>query len=121
MRGGTAKARIGLDDGDVALAEEGRQALARAGVEEVDGAEVALGLELLQVLEEERDLVVEAGHGLEGEGVGLAAGRGAELLEADGLLADAAGGARAGRRRRARGRRRRRRGGRRTGRASSLR
>ena len=84
--------RIGLEDGHVALAEERRQALARRGVRKVDEGEVALGLELLEVLEEERDLVVEARHGLEREreGAGLAAGRGAEILEPDGFLADPA-------------------------------
>ncbi len=84
--------RIGLEDGHVALAEERRQALARRGVRKVDEGEVALGLELFEVLEEERDLVVEARHGLEREreGTGLAAGRRAEILEPDGFLADPA-------------------------------
>ncbi len=81
--------RLGLDDGDLALAEQRGHALAGAGAQQVDGAEVALGLEPLEVLEEEGDLVVEAGHRLEGEGVDRPAGRGAQVLEADGLLADA--------------------------------
>ncbi len=89
LRGGDGERRVGLEDRDVALAEQGRQALARPGVQEVDRTEVALGLELLQVLEEEGDLVVEARHRLEREPEDLLAGRGAELLEADGLLADA--------------------------------
>ena len=43
-----------------------------------------------EVLEEEGDAVVEARHGLKGEGEAFLRGRrGAELLEADGLLADA--------------------------------
>jgi hypothetical protein len=88
VAGRDREGRAGLDDGDVVLAQERRQALARPGIVEVDRAEVALGLELLQVLEEERDLVVEAGRGLEGEGEDLLAGRGAQVLEADGFLAD---------------------------------
>ncbi len=82
--------RLGLENGDIALAKERRQTLAGPGVQEIDGAEVALGLELFEVLEEEGDAVVEPRHGLEGEGEALfSRRRSAELFEADGLLADA--------------------------------
>ena len=80
--------RLGFEDGDLAFPEQGGQALARPRIGKIDVTEVALGLELLQVLEKERDLVVETRHGLKGEGKDLLPGRGAEFLEAHGLLAD---------------------------------